>query len=65
MDDMHRHSRFAHTVGFMVIMCSFRQLCRMFRKNRNASSVSADIADALLLPLLCERGCDTTDDGAA
>lgn len=37
-------------------MCSFRQLCNMLRKNKNASSVSADVADEWLLTLLCDRG---------
>lgn len=32
------------TVGFIVSICSRRQFCSRFRKNRKVSKVSADIA---------------------
>lgn len=46
-----------HTVGFSAVIWSFRQCCKIFKKNRNASNVSADNADEL--PLCLPRECPT------
>lgn len=40
-----------YTVGFNDVICSFRQLCSILIKNKNASRVRADIDNAELLLL--------------